>query len=335
MNLLSALQSHRPLAIDPIRVRAFLASAEQIMARPDLAHLLSKYADQNRKLKKAMRPYNEKYAIYADDGEDEDEEDGDEMMHLKARMMKSMSIPYVQDGVGIITIDGVIGKGLSPLECMLGAVDIDRISALLDAWAERPDVQEVIFKFDSGGGTTTGLEELAKKIRTFVKPTIAYCESNCGSAAFWLASQCNRFAVTPSAEIGAVGIYLNITDETEKYAKEGKKVIQIKSGRFKGVGVAGVPLSAEQEANLQEECVEQHRRFIRDVKSVRMFVNEDDLQGQTFYGDIAVQRGLATTVVDSFKQLLEDTKNFRTRISKQMIPTAYGLAGAPNLPTIG
>ena len=334
MNLLSALQAHRPLAIDPIRVRAFLASAEQIMARPDLAHLLSKYADQNRKLKKAMRPYNEKYAIYsADDEEDEDE--GDEMMHLKARMMKSMSIPYVQDGVGIITLDGVIGKGLSPLEVMLGAVDIDRISALLDAWAERPDVQEVIFKFDSGGGTTTGLEELAKKIRTFSKPTIAYCESNCGSAAFWLASQCNRFAVTPSAEIGAVGIYLNITDETEKYAKEGKKVIQIKSGRFKGVGVAGVALSKEQEENLQEECVEQHRRFIRDVKSVRMFVNEDDLQGQTFYGDIAVQRGLATTVVDSFKQLLEDTKNFRNRISKQMIPTAYGVTQTPSVPAIG
>ena len=334
MNLLSALQAHRPLAIDPIRVRAFLASAEQIMARPDLAHLLSKYADQNRKLKKAMRPYNEKYAIYsADDEEDEDE--GDEMMHLKARMMKSMSIPYVQDGVGIITLDGVIGKGLSPLEVMLGAVDIDRISALLDAWAERPDVQEVIFKFDSGGGTTTGLEELAKKIRTFSKPTIAYCESNCGSAAFWLASQCNRFAVTPSAEIGAVGIYLNITDETEKYAKEGKKVIQIKSGRFKGVGVAGVALSKEQEENLQEECVEQHRRFIRDVKSVRMFVNEDDLQGQTFYGDIAVQRGLATTVVDSFKQLLEDTKNFRNRISKQMIPTAYGVTQTPSAPAIG
>lgn len=323
MNLLSLLQSHRPLAIDPIRVRAFIANSEQVMSRPDLAHFLSKYADQNRKLKRAMKPYNEKYAIYADDEEEEEDDDG--MKDLKHRMMRSMSIPYVTDGVGVITLDGVIGKGLSPLEQMLGAVDIDRISAVLDAWQERPDVQEIVFKFSSGGGTTTGLQELAKKIRTYSKPTISYCESNCGSAAYWLASQCNRFAVTPSAEIGAVGIYLTITDEYDKYAEDGKTVKVIKSGRFKGVGVAGTRLTDEQEKNLQEECAELHRRFIADIKAVRMFVNEDDLQGQTFYGDIAVQRGLATTVVDSFKQLLEDTKNFRTRVSKQIIPTAYGV----------
>lgn len=330
MNLLASLQSHRPLAIDPIRVRAFIANSEQVMSRPDLAHFLSKYADQNRKIKRAMKPYNEKYAIYADDEEEED----DEEMSIKHRLMRGMSVPYVSDGVGVITLDGVIGKGLSPLECMLGAVDIDRISAMLDAWAERPDVQEVIFKFDSGGGTTTGLQELAKKIRSYQKPTIAFCESNCGSAAYWLASQCNRFAVTPSAEIGAVGIYLTITDEFDKYAEDGKVVKVIKSGRFKGVGVAGTRLTDEQEKNLEEECIELHRRFISDVKSVRMFVNEDDLQGQTFYGDIAVQRGLATTVVDSFKQLLEDTKNFRTRMSKQLIPTAYGVSvnSQPTLP---
>lgn len=329
MNLLSLLQSHRPLAIDPIRVRAFIANSEQVMSRPDLAHFLSKYADQNRKLKRAMKPYNEKYAIYADDEGEDDEDDG---MDLKHRMLRSMSIPYVTDGVGVITLDGVIGKGLSPLEQMLGAVDIDRISAVLDAWQERPDVQEVVFKFSSGGGTTTGLQELAKKIRTYPKPTISYCESNCGSAAYWLASQCNRFAVTASAEIGAVGIYLTITDEFDKYAEDGKVVKVIKSGRFKGVGVAGTRLTDEQEKNLVEECVELHRRFIADIKAVRMFVNEDDLQGQTFYGDIAVQRGLATTVVDSFKQLLEDTKNFRTRVSKQIIPTAYGVTPQVAMP---
>jgi len=293
------------------------------MSRPDLAHFLSKYADQNRKLKQAMKPYNEKYAIYAGDEDEDEDEDG--MNDLKHRMMRSMSIPYVTEGVGVITLDGVIGKGLSPLEQMLGAVDIDRISAILDAWQDRQDVQEVIFKFSSGGGTTTGLQELAKKIRSFQKPTIAFCESSCGSAAYWLASQCNRFAVTPSSEVGAVGIYLTITDEFDNYAEDGKTVKVIKSGRFKGVGVAGTRMSDEQEANLQEECAELHRRFIADVKAVRMFVSEDDLQGQTFYGDIAVQRGLATTVVDSFKQLLEDTKNFRTRMSKQIIPSAYGV----------
>lgn len=335
MNLIDALSSRRPLAIDPIRVRAFIQNSEQVMARPDLAHFLSKYADQNRKMKKAMKPYNEKYAIYSAE-DDDDDEDEDGLSGFKHRMMRAMSVPYVSDGVGVINIDGVIGKGLSPLECLLGAVDIDRISQMLDVWGDRPDVQEVIFKFDSGGGTTTGLQELAKKIRGFSKPTISFTESNCGSAAFWLASQCNRFAVTPSSEIGAVGIYLTLTDEFDKYKEDGKEVRVIKAGKYKGIGVSGTRLSEEQVAMLQEEVSELHRRFIADVKSVRLFANDADLEGQTFYGDDAVRRGLATTVVDSFKELMENTKKFRNQLSKSLIPSAYGVTPpTPPVPYIG
>lgn len=319
-NLVYALSSHRPKAIDPLRVQAFLFNAEQVLARPDLAHLLSKYADANRKMKSAMKPFTKgkRLATYAD----HDDDDDDEGMGGKA--FKPQSIPYVMDGIGVIPVDGVIGKGLSPLESMLGCVDIDRIGATLDAWKDRADVMEVVFKYDTGGGTTTGLQELAKKIRTYPKPTISYTETNCGSAGYWLASQSNRVVVTPSSELGAVGIYLTITDESAKFADDGKVVKVIKSGAYKGAGITGTSLTDLQEANLQEEVIELHKRFIADVKAVRIFANEADLQGQTFYGDIAVQRGLATATVDSFKELIEQIKSFRSQMTKVMIPSVYG-----------
>jgi len=323
MSILIELQSIRPKAIDPLRVQAFLFNAQQVLERPDLAHLLSKYADANRDLKKAMRAFtNGKVAVYsADDDEDEDEDESP----LKGRSFKPTSVPYVMDGIGVIPIDGVIGKGLSPLEQMLGCVDIDRVRQVLDAWKDRADVMEVLFKFDTGGGTTTGLQELAKQIRTYAKPTIAYTETNCGSAGYWLASQCTRFVCTPSSELGAVGIYLTICDESAKYEEDGKTVLVIKSGEYKGAGIAGTSLTEKQLANLQEEVIELHRRFIADVKAVRMFANEDDLQGQTFYGDIAVKKGLATANVDSFKELVEQIKSFRNQLNRTLIPSAYGV----------
>lgn len=321
MSILLTLQSHRPKAIDPLRVQAFLYNAEQVLHRPEMAHLLSKYADANRRLRKALKPMTDKHAIWADDDEDED------MDMDKMKAFRPVSVPYVQDGIGIIPVDGVIGKGLSPLEQMLGCVDIDRISDVLDAWKDRADVNEIIFKFDSGGGTTTGLQELAKKIRSYAKPTIAWCETNCGSAAYWLASQCNRVVVTPSSEIGAVGIYLTICDESAKFADEGKQVVVIKSGEYKAAGVSGTTLSDKQKANLQEECVELHRRFIADIKAVRLFANEEDLQGQTFYGDIAVQRGLATATLDSFKDLIKQVKDFRLQMNRSIMPSAYAVSG--------
>jgi hypothetical protein len=46
--------------------------------------------------------------------------------------------PYVLDGIGVIPVVGVIGKGLSPLEKMMGAVDVNEVSEALDAFASDP-----------------------------------------------------------------------------------------------------------------------------------------------------------------------------------------------------
>ena len=98
----------------------------------------------------------------------------------------------------------------------------------------------------------------------------------------------------------------------------------VKSGRYKAAGVEGTTLSEEQTANLQEEVDELHRRFIRDVTSVRTFAQLDDLQGQSFYGDIAAQRGLATGVIDSLEDLIKEIKDARKFAHTTIYPTMYG-----------
>jgi len=310
-----AIKAGRPLLIDPIKVKSFLANAEIILSNPDLAYFLSQRVAKDgykpkRAVKKADLPF------YVDSPTDDSTDD-------TTNPLSKDCTPYVQDGTGIIPICGVIGKGLSPLESMLGCADIDIISKALDDWKDRDDVYEVVARIDSGGGATTGLEELAKKYREYPKPTISFTDSDCGSAAFWFGSQAKRFVCTPSASIGACGVYITMNDDSKKFEQQGRKVVVIKSGKYKAAGVEGTSLTDDQQAQLQEEVNELHRRFIRDVLSVRSFVSMDDLQGQSFYGDIAAARGLATGVVDSFEALLTDIKNTRRLAHTNTLHSLY------------
>jgi ClpP class serine protease len=317
-----ALKAGRPLLIDPIKAQAFLKNAELIVSNPEIAYHLSAFMNPKPKSEVGPKARRFKAAPIQED------EDDIETMAASAGLAVA-SQPYVQDGTGVIPVRGVIGKCLSPLEAMLGCADIDRIAEKLDAWSKDDTVFEVVLRMDSGGGSTTGLEELAKKIRNYDKPTIAFTDSDCGSAAYWMASQCKRFVTTPSASVGACGVYITMTDERKKFEKEGREVVVIKSGKYKAAGVEGTSLTPDQINSLQDEVDELHQRFIRDVRSVRQFASLDDLQGQSFYGDKAAQRGLTTGVVDSFESLLEEIKSTRRQAHRQMLPQMYSTPTTP------
>lgn len=322
-----ALAGGKPLAIEIRRARAWLENANRILSNPDLSHYVSAWSDKYEPNRKKASSKSSRKAAYWD------EDDSDSKADCHDLLCPSSS-PYVEDGMGIIPVVGVIGKNISRMEKMMGCCDLSEISETLDSWEDRTDITEIVFDFDSGGGSTAGLEEMAKQIKNYKKPTIAYVEGDCGSAAFWLASQCNRVIVTPSASIGSIGIYLTMLDETVKHEKEGKKVVVIKSGAYKAAGVENTALTELQKQRLQDEVDELHRRFIRDVKAVRLFANVDDMQGQSFYGDEAVQRGLATAVVDNWKQFYEQVKDMRKVITSDLMSKLYSSNFSDNSRTV-
>ena len=314
-DLTYALSTGKPLLIDPIKAKSFLANANAILSNPELAYLLSQHVSgKSYEPKKDVGPKGKRFVATDDDEMD---------TMAGATGISVPTRPYIRDGIGIIPVRGVIGKCLSPLEAMLGCADIDTIAKTLDEWKDNDNIFEVILTIDSGGGSTTGLEELAKKIRNYDKPTIGFSDSDMGSAAFWIGSQCKRLVVTPSSSIGACGVYITMNDDRKKYEKEGREVVVIKSGKYKAAGVEGTSLTPDQINALQDEVDELHQRFIRDVVAVRQFAHLEDLQGQSFYGDKAVARGLCTGLVDSFEDLIESIKATRRVAQRTTLPSLY------------
>lgn len=221
-----------------------------------------------------------------------------------AKLFGEAPQPYVVGGVGIIPVSGVIGKGLSPLEKMMGAVDVEDISEAIDAFEDAPDVQKIAFHVSSPGGTVTGVEELAVKVAGMSKPTMAYTDSEMASAAYWIASQADQVVASPSSTVGSVGVYLVVPDLSKAYEQMGVEMKVIKAGKFKAAGLEGTTLTEEQVANLQEGVNEIHEDFKSAVRAVRTRVKDEDMEGQVFSGRQAAAKGLVTGLANSFREAL-------------------------------
>jgi len=224
---------------------------------------------------------------------------------MLAQLFGAAPEPYVlENGTGVIPVAGVIGKGLSPLEKMMGSADVDAVSEAIDKMTSNPSVQRIAFHISSPGGTVTGVEELANKIRGLKLPTMAYTDSEMASAAYWIGSAADRVLAAPSATVGSIGVYMAIPDFSKAAEMQGIKMVVIKSGKFKGAGIEGTSLTADQVENLQASVDTIHADFKAAVQMKRKMVKADTMEGQTFNGKQAAQVGLVTGLADTFNAAL-------------------------------
>lgn len=210
-----------------------------------------------------------------------------------------------EDGTGVVPIVGVIGKGLTPMEKMMGAVDLNDVTMALESMKADPMVKRIALQISSPGGTVTGVEEAANLIRNIGKPTMAYTDSEMASAAYWLGSAADRVVASPSSTVGSVGVYMNLVDMSKAYDMAGAKSVLIKSGIYKGAGVEGTTMTAEQMQNLQASVDGIHADFKSAVNAKRSMVQADAMEGQTFSGRQASQNGMVTGLADNFNQAVQ------------------------------
>lgn len=207
--------------------------------------------------------------------------------------------------VAIIPVKGVIGKNLSELESLCGSCDINDVEEMLEECERDPSIKTIILDIDSPGGTSVGVPELANRIKNCSKEVISFTENECCSAAYWLGSQASSFYATPSSSVGSIGVYIAFPDYSEAYKMEGVKMDVIKAGAYKGAGIPGTSLDDAQREMLQKEVEEIHADFKGAVKSVRSFVEDSSMEGQTFSGKKGAEAGLVTALINGFDELVQ------------------------------
>jgi len=236
---------------------------------------------------------NGERATHYDD--DDKAQDGDEL--------------FQADGVSIIPISGIIGKHLSLMETTCGGVDVDSIGLALDAAVMDSSTDTILLYFDTAGGTVTGVPELADKIASAskVKRVVSYTSSLCASAGYWLASQAEAFYCSTSAEVGSIGVYLALLDESERLAAEGVKVNAFTGGKYKLAGSSFKPLTEEERELFQADVDYWYDQFKSAVLSKRQLA-DSTMQGQSVVGAKAVELNLVDGLVDSVDEVLSMTR---------------------------
>lgn len=200
------------------------------------------------------------------------------------------------DGVAIVPMYGICGRRLSDLDMACGGVDVERVAKMLKDADADSTVQAIVFDVDSPGGSVAGVTACADCVRNLVKPTVVYCDSICASAAYWIGSQASAIVIGETAEVGSVGVYCAILDESVAYDKAGRRVDVIASGEHKGAGVPGTSLTDAQRAEMQRNIDTLAQIFKGAVMVARPGIKQELLDGRVFIGAQAVTEGFADEV---------------------------------------
>lgn len=208
--------------------------------------------------------------------------------------------------VAVVEVRGILGKHLSQMDVDCGGCDIDGVAAAIDAALSDPACSAVVLDIDSPGGVVTGIPELAEHIRQAdaQKPVYAFTAAQCCSAAYWLASACRAIFCTKSADLGSIGVYVALCDDSEWWKKEGYKLELIKAGEFKAMGISGKPLEEKERAMIQADVDAIYAMFVADVRAGRGEIADATCQGQTFMGAAALTAQLADEMCHGLADML-------------------------------
>lgn len=175
---------------------------------------------------------------------------------------------------GVLTKDGPSWYGSS----------YNNITKAVQQAAADPEVKQIVLPVNSPGGHVTGLPECAAVIAQAaqVKPVHAMVEGQSASAAYWLTSQASNVVLTPSGEVGSVGVRLMHADISQMLENEGIRVTELYSGDFKTEWSPFQPLSDDAKAAMQPRLEENHNQFLSDIESGRGNKASDDAKTQRF-----------------------------------------------------
>jgi len=177
--------------------------------------------------------------------------------------------PYAltQGGVALIPILGTLVHRASGLDAMSGLVSYSEIAYLLETSLADPDVRGVILEFDSPGGEASGIVDLAARIYggRGKKRIWSVAADQAFSAAYWLASQGEKFYAAISGGVGSIGAVALHVDQSKRDAQMGYTYTVVYAGARKVDLNSHKPLPPEGRDRLQLEVDRFMDLFTADV----------------------------------------------------------------------
>lgn len=222
------------------------------------------------------------------------------------------NVPMDGNKIAVIPVHGTIAHRMNMMNSVSGGVSTEALGNQIEVFSNDPNISTIILDIDSPGGAVSGVEELGNQIFNARDKVhiVASANSLAASAAYWLGSQAHEFVVTPSGEVGSIGVIAIHESVFRTKETQGRDITVIKAGKFKADTSPLEPLSEEAHAFIQERVDERYDSFVSAVAKGRD-VTTDTVINKFGEGRIVgAKSALSKGMVDGIETLNETISRF-------------------------
>lgn len=238
---------------------------------------------------------------------------------IQARIGAARSQPAPRSGaVAVIPVYGTIIPRGNMLAESSGATSVQTISASLREALNDSRVSSILLDVDSPGGTVTGVDELSAEIfrARGQKPITAIASPMAASAAYYIASAADELVVTPTGEVGSIGVFAAHQDMSRLMDRMGVTVSLVSAGKYKTEGNPYEPLSDEARAALQDRVDEYYNMFVDAVARNRGMSSDKVRNGMGEGRVVSARRALSLGMADRVATMDEIMQQMTGRARK-------------------
>jgi capsid assembly protease len=172
-----------------------------------------------------------------------------------------------QRSIAVVPLVGVLTPRESFLSLFGLGTGLDGFTRRLTTAATDPAITAIFVPIDSPGGFVTGAPETAAIMRRAreQKPVIGAVGGLCASCAYWIGSNATRLTATPSAQVGAIGVYGERLSLVKRLEREGVEVHLVSAGKHKLEGHPATSMGAAERAAMQSRVDETFDQFVGDI----------------------------------------------------------------------
>ena len=228
---------------------------------------------------------------------------------------------HMDGDIAVIHIEGTLVHKYGFLDPVSGFTGYDGLTTKLTDAVRDPDVLGIWLDIDSPGGAVSGLFAFVQKLAAATqasgkKPIYAYINEQACSAAYAIASVCDKVYGPQDATLGSIGCVMIHTSFADALEENGIQATVIRSGERKYRGNMYENLDETTLAKFQQSVDGVRNRFANLVAMGRGISVQAAMatEAEWFEGDGGVEAGLMDAVItedEAWSRLEEETDRIK------------------------
>jgi len=254
------------------------------------------------------------------------------------------ALPYATSpAVAVIRLEGLIATQPGPYGQVVNPQEVGEL--LEHAEADR-NVQAIVLRIESPGGSIVASDEIYHMVRDIGKPVVVSMGATAASGGYYIACGADHIVAHPDSLTGAIGVISQFPNVEELMERIGIEMVVITSGPAKDIGSPFREMTEEERAIWEEIIAQAHEDFVAVVAEGRGLPPEQVQEladGRVYTGRQALEAGLVDqlgTLEDAVAKAAElgGIEGEPEVIELEPSPTLYellmGYTGHSSLPSL-